>query len=134
MLGPAELKKILYLDFKVITLTRSDCSNAEPPSVGRPKELLEDARAVTEPPMLVADEQRSPRELCWLATSPGWHSSVQDPTPPDLLAFPQRSLGATEWATLPSLSTDLHFPHLCEGRHADPEPCSSQLGHISLQS
>lgn len=93
---PCRPEKICYLEFKVITLVRSDCSNTEPPTTGHPKDLLEDARAVTEPLTPVADGQRSPRELCWLATSPGWHSSVHDLTPPDLLAFPQRSLGAAE--------------------------------------
>lgn len=87
----------------------------EPPSTGHPKELLEDARA--EPPTLVADGQRSPQELCWLATSLGWHRPVQDLTPPDLFTFPQRRLGAAERAKPSSLSADLPFPHLCEARH-----------------
>lgn len=58
---PCRPKKICYLDFKVIKLIRSDCSNTEAASTGHLKELLEDARAVTQPPMLVADGQRSPQ-------------------------------------------------------------------------
>lgn len=106
---PCKPEKICYLDFKVITLIRSDCSNVEPPSTGHPKELLEDARAVTEPSMLVADGQRLPQELHWLAASLGWHRSVQDLMPPDFFTFPQRRLGAAERAKLSSLSVDLPF-------------------------
>lgn len=65
-------KKICYLDFKVITLIRSDCSNVEPPSTGHPKELLEDARAVTEPRTLAAGGQRSPESYAgWLPLQGG---------------------------------------------------------------
>lgn len=76
-------------------------------------------------PAPMGDGQRSPREPCWLALSPGWHDAVQDPSPPDHLSFPWRSLG-TARAVLLTLRAGLCFAHLREARHTDPKPHSTR--------
>lgn len=104
--------KNCYLDFKAITLIRSDCSITEPsPSTGCQRLLLEDARGVPEPPRLVADGQRATPEPCWLVPLQG--GTRQCKTQLHFLSEQPRG------SSSPAQSSTSHI---------DPGPCSSTWG------